>query len=117
MKTKLLSIFIIGLFIAVAFQINTVTSESESKEEIKDTGINSFASCYIEVSGNIATIDWPRIIGTNMWKLIYFRPFFNDFAVVVFWRLVLDESTELSIYNKQGGDLLWQHEGLGYPLA
>lgn len=79
------------------------------------TQTDTFTRCYIEASGDISTVDWPRIIGSNMWKLTWFRPFGNNFAVISYWRIVLDESTDLSIYDEDGGELLWQHDGVGHP--
>jgi hemolysin-activating ACP:hemolysin acyltransferase len=81
----------------------------------KDAQPNTIISCYIEADGDLSTVDWPRAIGSNMWKLSWFRPFRNDLAFVSYWHIVFDESSELAIYDKEGGGLLREHEGSGNP--
>lgn len=115
MKIKILSFGMSMLFVLVAFPMIPASNGFDSVETPLDSSIDTFTGCYIEVTGDIALIDWPRVIGSNMWKLSWFRPFGTDFAVVSYWRLVLDESTTISVYTEKNGDLLWQHDGTGYP--
>jgi len=113
MKVKLLSMLVMLSLVTLLIPFSSATHSPIV--EPTDAQTDTFTSCYIEASGDISTVDWPRIIGSNMWKLTWFRPLGNDFAVVSYWRIVLDESTELAIYDKQGGELLWQHDGSGHP--
>lgn len=73
-----------------------------------------FTNCNVELSGEIATIDWPRIIGSNMWKMMYF-PLRNENAVALYWQIVMDESSEVNIYSNRDNELIWAHDGNGYP--
>jgi len=113
MKVKILSILVIFLFVTLVIPFSTAVYIPVA--EPIDTKTDTFIGCYIEASGEVSTVDWPRIIGSNMWKLTWLRPFGNDFAVISYWRIVLDESTELSIYDEEGGELLYQHDGVGHP--
>lgn len=101
------------LFITLAIPFSPATQNP--RMTTKEAQPNTFTSCYVEADGDVSTVDWPRLIGSNMWKLSWFRPFGNDLAVVSYWRIVLDESSELAIYDRDGGDLLWEHDGSGNP--
>ena len=69
-----------------------------------------FTSCYIEASGYVSEIDWPAIIKMpNMWKTTWFRPFNDNRAIMTYWQIVFDSSVEMSIFDKEGGQLLWEH--------
>ena len=92
-----------------------VTSISPSNEEFNDLEWDTYSSCYIDASGDVSGEDWPRMLGSNMWKLSWVRPFFNDFAVVSYWRIVFDESSFITIYSDKDGEVLWEHDGIGHP--
>jgi len=73
-----------------------------------------FYNCYIEIEGEITNHYWPRIIGSNMWKMLYLR-FKNNQAVVFFWQLVLEKNAIIKIYSKQNRDLLFEYGNEAYP--
>jgi len=52
-----------------------------------------------------------------MWKMVFLRPNGenNPKAFVLYWYLLVDKTTEISIYTEENGELLWQHEGQGTP--
>jgi hypothetical protein len=113
MKKNKITLFI-GLVVLMLFI--PATQAALIKEE-KRTGQEPielphvFTTCYIQADGDLSTKDWPRIIGSNMWKLSWFRPFGDDRALVSYWQLVLDSSSTIEIYDKQGGELLYEHSG------
>jgi len=113
MKKIIISIFIACMFILLA--VPTMIATTPSNEGSNDLEWDTFTSCYIDASGDLSTKDWPRVMGSNMWKLSWFRPFFNDFAIVSYWRIVFDESSSIAIYTEKDGDLLWEHDGMGHP--
>jgi hypothetical protein len=108
---------IIGLIFSIVLMIITpstlgITKTDDLKETISPSASNRniFVNCYIEASGHVSEIDWPAIIkAPNMWKTTWLRPFNDDRAIVTYWQIVFDSSVDLSIYDKKGGDLLWEH--------
>jgi len=113
MKKRIISLYIACMFLLLA--VPTMTAFSLSEEESNDLEWETFSSCYIDASGDISGEDWSRILGSNMWKLSWFRPFFNDFAVVSYWRIVFDESSSITLYTEKDGEVLWDHDGTGHP--
>jgi hypothetical protein len=76
-----------------------------------------YSECYIEISGLLSINDYPRIIGTSMWKLIFLRPDGSGTpaAYVFYWYLMFDKTASITIYTEENGDILWQHDGIGEP--
>jgi hypothetical protein len=114
MNKKFIAMLIIfGLFITTI----PITS-AIYYNNVGTTGFNKYNNCYIEISGLISIHDYPRIIGNNMWKILYLRTNgpSNPEAFVFYWYLYLDESAEISIYSEENGDLLWQHDSEGEPV-
>jgi hypothetical protein len=103
----ILCIFVVALLLPTTHAVTTEEKESSHSQEIEFPKI--FTTCYIEASGDISTTDWPRIIGSNMWKLTWFRPFRDDRALVSYWQLVLDSSATIEIYDQKDGTLLYEH--------
>lgn len=113
MKKKL-----IGGLIIVGLLITTLPiATAKYQNNIETTGLEKYTNCYIEISGLISLNDYPRIIGINMWKMIFLRTSGsnNPDAFVLYWYLLLDETSEISIYTEENGELLWQHDGQGTP--
>ena len=114
-----LKIFAVTCFIMLLLTAIPIVNSSESNYQ-NTTGIEDikiFATCYIEADGEIAyDFDWPAIFKMpNMWKTLWFRPFNNDKAIVTSWMLVFKHDSDIRIYNREDGDLLWNHQGSEYP--
>jgi len=45
----------------------------------------------------------------------WFRPFNNDKALVTYWMLVFKYDSNVKIYNRENGDIIWDHQGSEYP--
>ena len=87
-----------------------LSSTVKSVQDDQNEGKNKFfTNCYITANGDISTKDWPRIIGSNMWKHFWLRPFNDDRAVVSYWQLVFDVDAELTVYDEQDGAVLYHH--------
>ena len=69
-----------------------------------------FVTCYIEASGKVGGED-RGFFQFSMWKSLWFRPFLNDLAVVTYWHIPFDSDAEVTIYSREGGRVLWDHEG------
>jgi len=99
----------------IAVAINSTATKIVNSNKTTNNNSNFFSRCFIEASGDISNVDWPRIIGSNMWKMTWFRPFNDDRAIVSYWQLVFDSSSEIRIYSEENGELLWEHDGNGHP--
>jgi len=87
------------------------------QDNFETTKLEKYTNCYLKISGLISLNDYPRVFGINMWKMIFLRTsgVNNPNAFVLYWYLLLDETTEISIYTEENGELLWQHDGQGTP--
>jgi hypothetical protein len=99
---------IFGILVCMLFILTTMVSVVSAEQER-----NNYRGCYIEASGEISEKDWFAIIRLpNMWKTFWFRPPLDEQkAVVSFWRIVYDSESTVTIYSKQNGDILWDHNG------
>lgn len=77
--------------------------------------IPRFNTCYIVAEGELTEKDFPSIIGTSMWKIHYTRPFNDDRANVFFWFIRFNETSTVTIYSEENGEVLWQHQGDTVP--
>ena len=109
---------IVGCLIIIGLILTTLPIVTAKNQiNIEPTVIKNYKNCYVEISGLISLNDYPRIIGINMWKLIFLRTSGsnNPNAFVLYWYLLLDEKSEISIYTEENGEILWQHDGQGTP--
>ena len=116
MKMKILVIAcLIFIILSIIPIVNSENTNNQNISGVRD--INLFTTCFIEADGEIAyDFDWPAIIKMpNMWKTLWFRPFNNDKALVTSWMLVFNYDSDVKIYNRENGDLLWNHQGTEYP--
>lgn len=113
MKKKL----IVGLIIVGLLLTTLPIATARIQRNIEPTVLEKYENCYVEIDGLISLNDYPRIIGINMWKMIFLRISGknNPDAFVFYWYLLLDETAEISVYTEENGDLLWQHDGQGTP--
>ena len=116
MKKKIIGIFVCMMLLVITVVPLTTALDVEN-DKIADNQASNidreiYTLCYIEASGYVSEIDWPRVIGSNMWKTTWFRPFNDDRAIVTYWQIVYDSSVDISIYDKEGGELLWEHSDL-----
>jgi hypothetical protein len=79
--------------------------------EDSDTAQTTFRpcfTCYIEASGKVAEDDYGRV---KMWKTLWLRPFSDNRAFVTFWHINFQPDANITIYSRENGRVLWQHEG------
>ena len=117
MHKKIMVILICSMLLLIIVPQTVSVSDNRNKDQIiLPTASNrkTFRNCYIDASGYLSEKDWPRIIGSNMWKTTWFRPFNDDRAIVTYWQIVFDSSVELSIFDNEGGELLWEHSDLSH---
>jgi hypothetical protein len=104
MRKKYMGILGGMLVIIMILPSITATSTFGNKKDI-------FKNCYIEVTGTVEPTGGP--IEYVMWKHFWFRPYGDDRAFVLLWRIALMEpDTVVTIYSEKGGDILWQDTGL-----
>ena len=118
MERKIIGILIFGILLVSSLPVTVAleTNNSINKEnENSNVNIKMYKDCYLEASGKISRGDWPRLIGSNMWKIFWFRPHHDDRAFTFYWLLVYDQNAEFTIYTEENGDVLWQHDGNGSP--
>ena len=91
----------------------TVALTDTYKEQVDNQDISLgriYTTCYVEASGKIGGDD-RGFFQFGMWKVFWFRPFLNDFAVVTYWHIPFDTDAEVTIYSREGGRVIWEHEG------
>ncbi len=108
MKRKVSGILICMLFFAVALPAVSASQPTPAQ-------IQRFGACYIVAEGELTEKDFPSIIGTSMWKIMYTRPFNDDRAHVFYWFLRFNETSTVTIYSEENGEVLWQHQGDTVP--
>jgi hypothetical protein len=114
MKRKLLGIFLFVLLVTTCIPIiNAVGEKCQKKENYVSN--EKIKNGYIEISGVITNKDFTSIIGSNFWKIMFLRPKGNDdpAAFIFYWFIRLKEQATISLYDEQGGDLIWEHDGIG----
>lgn len=79
------------------------------------TKIEHFNSCFIVADGVLTEKDFPSIIGISMWKMCWFRPFNDDRATVFYWFIRFNQTSSVTIYSEENGEVLWQHQGDTVP--
>ncbi len=83
--------------------------------QIKPIEPQRFSSCYIVINGELTDKDFPSIIGTSMWKIHFTRPSDDNHANVIYWFIRLNETSAVTIYSEENGEVLWQHQGTTVP--
>lgn len=104
MKGKIGGLLICMLLIGTLLPIGSATQPI-----LND--IQRFSNCYIVAEGRLTEKDFPSIIGTSMWKICYYRPFDDDRANVFYWFIRFNETSTVTIYSEENGEILWQHQG------
>ena len=104
MKGKIGGLFICMLLIVTLLPIGSATQPVPSE-------IQRFSNCYIVAEGRLTEKDFPSIIGISMWKIWYMRPFNDDRANVFYWFIRFNETSTVTIYSEENGEVLWQHQG------
>lgn len=67
-----------------------------------------FKECYIEASGEVERTG-SYFIRYVMWKHFWFRPYNDDRAFVLFWRVAfMEPKVSVTIYTEKNGDILWE---------
>ena len=61
----------------------------------------AFRTCYIEATGLL----------NGQWKIMYLKPFNNEYAIVYVWKLFLGDDADINIYDRENGRLLYEHHG------
>lgn len=110
---------IIGILIIIGLLITTLPSATARyHNNVGATGLEKYSDCYIEISGLLSINDYPRLIGFQMWKILFFRTngCENPEAFIFYWYILLDATAEISIYTEKNGELLWQYDGSGEPV-
>lgn len=114
MKKGILIGLICFVFLCSTFSASLSTAEILKTNEARLPILSDqflFTSCYIVASGYVSETDWPAFIKMpNMWKMTWVR-LFNDNALMTYWQIVFDSSAEITIYDKEGGQLLWEQSG------
>ena len=108
MKSKIIGLCVCMLLFGTILPVISATQP-------KPTEIQRFNSCYIVADGKLTQKDFPSIIGTSMWKICYTRPFNTDRANVVYWFIRFNETSTVTIYAEENGEVLWQHQGNTVP--
>jgi len=104
MKGKIGELLICMLLIGTLLPIGSIAQPAPSE-------IQRFSHCYIVAEGRLTGKDFPSIIGTSMWKIWYMRPFDDDRANVFYWFIRFNETSTVTIYSEENGEVLWQHQG------
>lgn len=108
MNQKLIGIVICMLFVAIPLQfvhaadknLDTGKGFTDNAKDV-DTLRRTFTTCYIEATGLLA----------GQWKIVYLKPFNNEFAVVCVWKIFLGDDGKTTIFNKENGRMLYEHQG------
>jgi len=114
MRKKLIGILIIFGLLITTIPITT----AEYHNNTGASSLERYSNCYIEISGLLSINDYPRLIGVQMWKILFLRTNGpeNPEAFVLYWYILLDQNAEISIYTQENGELIWQHDGIGEPV-
>jgi hypothetical protein len=97
---------IVGMLVATLLlpSIAAVPTFGNKKDVFKD--------CYIEASGAVESTG-SSFIKYVMWKHFWFRPYGDDRAFVLLWRIAfMEPEVTVTIYTEKNGDVLWQDTGL-----
>ena len=113
MRKKIICYLISLILLITSIPLIGALESNIEKENptFNDVIVGPYIGCYIDVSGIISHFDFPRILGNNFWKTFWFRPFNDDRALVSYWQILFDKTADISIYNEENGDLLWQNLG------
>ena len=87
---------------------DTYKEQVDNKDDLAIGKI--FTTCYIEASGKIGE-DGGGFFQFGMWKTLWFRPFFDNRALVSYWHIPFDPDGQVTIYSSDGGQVLWDHKG------
>ena len=105
MKKKIIGIIIGMLLITVFIPSISATQTFGNKKEV-------FKDCYVELTGTVVPVS-GNLFQYLMFKYFYIRPYGDDRAFVLFWLIeFLEPDVEVTIYDKKGGEILWQDTGL-----
>ena len=117
MRKKIVGTLVCVIFIAIILDFANAYNLSGNKViephrlENSDNSLVTFRpcfTCYIEVLGKVAEDDSGRV---EMFKTFWFRPFDDDRAFVTFWHIKFQPDANITVYTRENGRILWQHEG------
>jgi hypothetical protein len=105
MRRKMIGIIIGMLVVILVIPSLTAISSSGNKKDI-------FKDCYIEATGAVEPTG-GSLIKYVMWKNLWFRPYKDDRAFVLLWRIAfMEPNVTVTIYTEKNGAILWQDTGL-----
>jgi len=93
-------------------------SSSVSIDDIPSiTTQERYMNCYLEISGYMHN-DWPAFVKFPNMVQIGWRSQLNSDKVLfgAYSYILFEKDVTIKVYDKQDGDLLWQHEGVIDPL-
>jgi hypothetical protein len=109
-RKVLMCVMLVITLVPLTSALNQRTTPQNAPENTK---FQTFNNCYVTLDGNLTEHDYPCIIGTHMWKIMFLRPDPQDdhAAFVLYWLMRIASDAQLTIYAEQNGEILYQHEG------
>jgi hypothetical protein len=111
MRKKLIGL-IIGMLV-VSLLLPSITAKISHSCPVEPEG--RYKNCYIEASGDIHN-DWPAFIKLpNVVRFVWLKQSNLDVRFGLYSYILFGKNATVTIYDKEGGTQLWQHQGIHDP--
>ena len=112
MGKKIIEI-IIGTLV-LSLLLPSITATNSNSNLAKPEG--QYKNCYIVASG-LEHSDWPAVIKLpNVVRIMWLKQSNSDVRFGLYSYVLFGKDATVTIYDKEGGTQVWQHQGIHDPL-